>query len=222
MKHNEPIHFCALRMGHSLDARTLSKWPGRDVTVGIVKPIPGLTRADQAGVIDDVAQRWGAVSGLRLRYVSNFRTAMVRMDSGRIDGPGGTLARSELPAPGVQFTRQLYDAGELRWSLALRPAVREIGAHHVVAHEIGHAVGIGHGPAGCLMAPIYDPAVYEPRDWDAREARARYGAPPALRDTAPPALPSAGLTGKLILTFDRGRLVAVRLPHGWAKGVEVR
>ena len=112
----------------------------------------------------------------------------------RIDGPGRTLAYAFL-ADGTERTKELvFDISE-RWT-AGPPAPNMVSAPTVAAHEIGHAMGLGHDDQGApaLMAPIYTAKVPRelPRDLE------RMVALGYKRRVVDPTVPGVGGTARLI------------------------
>lgn len=143
-----------------------------------------------AQVFDAACRQWNAICGIRLQRtgVSDPARADIeaRQGSGRadgFDGPGGTLAWSELPCGGARQLQQRYDAQEL-WTPEMLLAV--------ACHEIGHAIGIPHIRDGNLMAPYYNPAVTRPQAGDIAEAVRRYGEPVGPVDPVDPTEPAVG------------------------------
>lgn len=160
-------------------------WPFLDVAVFASGKLGQVNMADAA---EFACAAWSAVCGIRLVLTNNSRTAHIVMGSGTIDGPNGTLAWSELPcgfAP-TQWRQlqQKYDTGEL-WTLAENPPNDRIDAGRVVCHELGHALGAGHGQSGNLMAPTYSRTIRLPQRGDILEMVDRYG----KRADAPPTPP---------------------------------
>jgi hypothetical protein len=108
---------------------------------------------------------------------------------GQIDGPGNVLAWSQLPCPWQPPVTQLYDESE-NWvpDMGIKSG---ISLPLVIAHEVGHALGIGHGPTGNLMAPYIDSTMTNLGEWDLAEIKARYG------QTQPPPNGDDGMQGFL-------------------------
>jgi predicted Zn-dependent protease len=167
-----------------------AKWPMLDVSIYADGSIGGVPFADAVAY---AIKAWNDVCGLRLSHSTNQRTANIVVAQGLIDGRNGVLAQSELPVGfSPSFMRQLaqkYDTGEA-WTLSANPPAGRIDLGRVMAHEIGHAIGIGHISDGNLMAPVYSTSIALPRNGDVTEARARYGAP--APSVPPPVNPPAG------------------------------
>jgi hypothetical protein len=135
----------------------------------------------QLEVVRDAARRgaaiWHGASSLRFREAVAGESPDVVLRPCRIDGPGSVLAWSELPCPWQPPVSQCYDVRE-RWSAGPEPESGAIWLPLVVAHELGHAIGIGHGPSGNVMAPTYSAMTRQLGPWDIQEVQSRYGAAP--------------------------------------------
>jgi len=179
-----------------------AKWPMLDVSIFAEGSIGGVPFADALAY---AVKAWNDVCGLRLTHTTNSRTANIAVSQGLIDGRNGILAQSELPigfSPGfIRRLGQQYDTGEA-WTLSANPPANRIDLGRVMAHEIGHAIGIGHISDGNLMAPTYSTSIALPRNGDVTEARARYGAPAPT--TPPPVNPPAGGAEKIRLMVGGG------------------
>jgi hypothetical protein len=115
--------------------------------------------------------------------------------------------------------RQMYDTGEI-WSAALRKSelqARLIPLVVTAAHEIGHALGLGHSnDPNALMYPSLNVQAWGPQSWDVREARARYGEPRPKPTPPPPSDPAD--PGELVLrfkVFPNSKEFQVIPPEGW-------
>ncbi len=166
-------------------------WPFSFVSVFAEGAIGHLALAD---AVEWALAEWNKVCGIRLTMSTNPRTAHIVCRPGRLDGPSNVLAQCELPC-GFSPTnwRQINMTCDLSEALVLaeNPPPNRIDAGRMVCHELGHGLGIGHIETGNLMAPVYSTSIRRPRDGDAVQARARYGAPALPPDPTPvPSTPS--------------------------------
>lgn len=166
------------------------KWPMLAVTHASRVELPGLTPAQITAAFREACQAWNAVCGIQLAISDDYERANIYAHSGKIDGRSGTLAWSYLPCGASRTSRmeQLYDSAE-SWSYNWLV--------EVAAHEIGHAIGLSHGPKGSLMyAYSGGGSVRRPQTWDIAEAVARYGKP----QTPPPSgFDPADLDGVMVI-----------------------
>jgi hypothetical protein len=116
---------------------------------------------------------------VRPTYTPDQKAAHVLIGTGTFDGPWGRLAYTEIP-DGLNWLQRksIFDESEA-W-LYLGPNGPPVDRHRVnllqsARHELGHALGIGHGPAGCVMCAQYSPSVVELQSWDSAQAVLRYG-----------------------------------------------
>ena len=162
----------------------LCKGPAPDIkwtihggqNMGLLPHVPSNVQKD---CYEAAWKAWADRCGIRPVYVSNHKTASVLMGSGPIDSQGNTLAWSELPCGSVtnRQLNQLYDTLE-PWVISDTPAQHQIDLTRVAKHEIGHMLGLAHGPAGNLMAPTYSRTIKDPvGQWELSEVLRRYGPP---------------------------------------------
>jgi peptidoglycan hydrolase-like protein with peptidoglycan-binding domain len=91
----------------------------------------------------------------------------------RFDGIGGELAHADK-----NFIE--LDAEE-RWSIDLVEG--KFCLYPVLLHELGHVLGLGHGPHGATMDPYY-PGSQLLTEWDVEAVQGLYGTPPPPGDPA--------------------------------------
>jgi hypothetical protein len=190
----------------SADAAALCQWAKSHLRVCINGRLPSLTDADFREAVMLALGWWQAESGLSFELVTDPRAADILITTGPIPGdggPGGVLAQSELPCGhGGRRLTQLYDTRE-RYQLLDEMTGNAIDLARVVAHEIGHALGLGHTnvPAQ-LMNPTIHPKIRRPQPgWDIPEIRRRYPPPVNPPPTVP--TPPAGELRPIVIQFPR-------------------
>ena len=168
--------FCALPDRAALRT-SICKWPHTRITWTLTGSFPGVSSRATLDAFKEAWESWRRVCGIEPENVQSSRPNVLST-TGSIDGPGRTLAWSELPC-GVQASATLtqkYDTRE-PWDADMLLAVP--------CHEIGHALGLDHLAAGNLLAPFYDPRIKAPQAGDIAEAQKLYG-PPIIQPPPPP------------------------------------
>lgn len=182
----EPIRICGVPdSALAVAAALTAKWPFSRLTWTVTDPLPGLTDDEWQEAFRLALSYISAVCQIDFEYTANARTANILAAAGRIDGPSGTLAWSELPGSGnTRQLQQKYDTGELKWVVGETPRSGELDIVRVVCHECHHVVGVSHISAGNLLAPTYSNSIRRPQAGDIAELVKRYG-----RRTAPAPTP---------------------------------
>ncbi|SFH68858.1 matrixin family metalloprotease [Albimonas pacifica] len=124
---------------------------------------------------------WAAVADVRFAFAGDD-AALIEIGWSALDGPGGTLAETLSSRRGGEQLRAAVrlDAAE-RWNLdpAHDPlGSQEVNAYAILAHEIGHALGLGHDPRAGSLMNAFAGAALDLTLRDAIRAAALYGPSP--------------------------------------------
>ena len=161
-----------------------SRWP-RDATIRYrvaLAGLPGVTRDAFRSCFRAACDMWENECGLWFDEVDSKENFTITSMSQQ---PGGVLADCTLP---YQFPVMMrVDASE-PWSIASNPPPNRVDLLVVLAHELGHGIGLDHG-GDSLMRPTYDPRM-NIGDWERRLVREAYG-PPRKRPGPQPPKPTA-------------------------------
>lgn len=167
------------------------RWGRPEITWAVLSPIPALGADVQNKLTELAWSYWSSVCGIRpIRATSSPQVTITTARGTRngFDGAGGVLAWAYLPGSDRWAGPSLmsFDLEE-SWTDAPPSRLRAglIRYVAVCAHELGHILGLDHGPTGDLMQPIYEPTLEMPQAGDKRRAAALYGPPLVSADVVP-------------------------------------
>lgn len=191
-----------------------SKWSKSELTYRVVTNVPTIANKDVEACFRRAFDLWSAVCGIAVQAAKPKTDADVVVTSEDRDGVWCQL-------PGQSTSVAMVLDSKLLYSLDDSPPISQLNLVSVFAHQIGHALGLGHLPPPNLMSPLYDPRITRPASQDIQEAVSRYGrpafeplpeAPPELLfETSPP------MIGDVVPVDDKG-YVLVAIPKKWVKG----
>lgn len=145
---------------------------------------------------------WSAVANITFVQVAddgaafNAATASgdIRLGGHTFDGASGILAHGFYPpVNGNSAAGDIHFDIDETWALSF--ADPGFSIFQVLAHEIGHAIGLDHtGAPGSLMNPFYSEAFTGPQADDIAGAQFIYGPPIVVEVPEPPVLALLGLS----------------------------
>lgn len=197
---NAEVRFC-LHPDRPPVRSGICKWGHSPITWHTEGGLNGVSAADFKATADMAYAKWAAVCGAVFKYIPNPKTANLWLHAANLGGSGGVLADQQLPC-GASSTAQMEGRYDSEFWRLPGSSVGRIPLLTTIVHEMGHGIGIDHGPQGCIMAPTLNMMLQELQAWDIAEGRKRYGDPKPSAPVPPP-------SGKTHLITIEGRIISI-------------
>ncbi len=184
------MHFCGVHHEQFAVGEVVRKMPTNRPTYVLEADLPGVTRQQLSEWCAFAFSFWAEACDLEFREVASRTQANFRITHHQFgDGPFGVLADCQLPYGGQQLMR--LDIAT-KWVASVNPPQGAIDIVAVLAHEMGHGIGLSHFPTGGppdLMEPSYRAGLRKPQSAEREYVRKLYGEPKVSQPVPTPVAP---------------------------------